>query len=447
MRVLPMPQTSTDYLFLGLMLVMAGLFFVSLRQVSTRRALERLLLNPSAVASGLILWVFLGIGVLDCVHTTEQRWDGHDTYLDKFLAPLGQRDEKTFSAPMALHLYQYETRWVDGRITMLKPRLNYPAVALDGAQMRHHWIQQHVLYALAGVGIWCLLCAMMAGFLRRRWDMARWHLWRPSVRAAAVTGAILVFVAALLYGLSREFHVLGTGKIGQDILYYALKSIRTALMISILTTLFTLPFALILGVAAGYFGGWIDDMIQYLYTTISSIPGVLLISASVLSMQAFIVNHPLWFRSLAEQADARLLALCVILGVSSWTGLCRLLRAEALKLKHIDYVVASRLLGVSSWRVLTKHLLPNVMHIVMITLILDFSYLILAEALLTYVGVGVSPMTMSWGNMINSARLELARDPMVWWPMVAAFVFMLTLVLASNVFADALEKAWNPRST
>jgi peptide/nickel transport system permease protein len=79
-------------------------------------------------------------------------------------------------------------------------------------------------------------------------------------------------------------------------------------------------------------------------------------------------------------------------------------------------------------------------------LVLDFSYLILAEALLTYVGVGVSPMTISWGNMINSARLELARDPIVWWPIAAAFVFMFTLVLSSNVFADAVEEAWNPRS-
>ena len=85
------------------------------------------------------------------------------------------------------------------------------------------------------------------------------------------------------------------------------------------------------------------------------------------------------------------------------------------------------------------------MHLVVMTLVLDFSFLILAEAVLAYVGVGVSPMTISWGNMINAARLELSREPVVWWPMLAAFSFMFTLVLSSNVFADALRDAFDPR--
>ena len=205
-----------------------------------------------------------------------------------------------------------------------------------------------------------------------------------------------------------------------------------------------MPLALLLGIAAGYFGGIVDDIIQYIYTTLSSIPGVLLITASVLSMQTYIANHPQQFKTLAENADARLLALCCILGVTSWTGLCRLLRAEALKLREIDFVLAAKALGSSSFKIIYKHLLPNVMHIVVITLVLDFSFLVLAEAVLSYVGVGVSPMTISWGNMINAARLELAREPIVWWPMMAAFIFMFVLVLASNLFADAVRDAFDP---
>ena len=85
------------------------------------------------------------------------------------------------------------------------------------------------------------------------------------------------------------------------------------------------------------------------------------------------------------------------------------------------------------------------MHIVVITVVLDFSFLVLAEAVLSYVGVGVSPLTISWGNMINAARLELARDPVVWWPMMAAFIFMFVLVLASNLFADAVRDAFDPQ--
>ena len=207
-----------------------------------------------------------------------------------------------------------------------------------------------------------------------------------------------------------------------------------------------MPLALFAGIAAGYFGGLVDDAIQYVYTTLSSIPGVLLITASVLSMQTYIANHPQYFKTLAQSADARLLALCFILGLTSWTSLCRLLRAEALKLREIDFVLAATALGSGPFRIIRKHLLPNVMHIVIITLVLDFSFLVLAEAVLSYVGVGVSPLTISWGNMINAARLELAREPVVWWPMFAAFTFMFTLVLASNLFADVVRDAFDPHT-
>ncbi|WDT78092.1 MAG: ABC transporter permease [Candidatus Manganitrophus sp.] len=146
-----------------------------------------------------------------------------------------------------------------------------------------------------------------------------------------------------------------------------------------------------------------------------------------------------------ERADLRLLALCIILGVTSWTGLCRLLRGETLKLRELDYVQAASALGVGSWRIIGRHILPNVMHIVLISVVIDFSGLVLAEAVLSYVGVGVDPTMISWGNMINSARLEMAREPIVWWSLVAAFVFMFGLVLSANLFADAVRDAFDPR--
>jgi peptide/nickel transport system permease protein len=207
-----------------------------------------------------------------------------------------------------------------------------------------------------------------------------------------------------------------------------------------------LPFALVLGTMAGYFGGFIDDVIQYIYTTLSSIPGVLLIAASVLALQVFIINHPDLFNTIASRADARLLALCFILGITSWTSLCRLLRGESLKLRELDYVLAARALGVSHGKIILRHIMPNVMHIVLITIVLDFSGLVLAEAVLTYVGVGVDPSTYSWGNMINSARLELARDPIVWWPLMAAFSLMFALVLSANLVADIVRDAFDIRS-
>jgi len=241
-------------------------------------------------------------------------------------------------------------------------------------------------------------------------------------------------------------HLFGTDKVGQDVLYLTLKSIRTGLLIGTLTTLIMLPAAVLLGIVAGYVGGWVDDVIQYLYTTLNSIPGVLLIAASVLMMQVIIDTHPDWFATAAERADARLLALCAILGVTSWTGLCRLLRGETLKLREMEYVQAARAFGVSRLAIMLRHVLPNVMHIVLIAVVMDFSGLVLAEAVLSYVGVGVDPNTISFGTMINAARLELAREPMVWWSLAAAFVFMFTMVLAANLLADAVRDAFDPRA-
>jgi len=206
-----------------------------------------------------------------------------------------------------------------------------------------------------------------------------------------------------------------------------------------------LPMAIIFGILAGFFRGWVDDVIQYIYTTLNSIPGVLLIAASILMVQVYMANHQEQFTSLVARADMRLLFLCLILGVTSWTGLCRLLRAETLKLREMEYVQAAQALGVPRYLILYRHILPNVMHIVLISVVLDFSSLVLAEAVLSYVNIGVDPTTYSWGNMINGARLEMAREPIVWWSLAASFVFMFSLVLAANLFADTVRDAFDPR--
>jgi peptide/nickel transport system permease protein len=162
-------------------------------------------------------------------------------------------------------------------------------------------------------------------------------------------------------------------------------------------------------------------------------------------MQVYIDKNPELFPTTAQRADFRLLLLCAILGVTTWTGLARLLRGETLKLRELEYIQAAHAFGVRHARVITRHILPNVMHIVLITLVMDFSGLVLAEAVLSYVGVGVDPSMISFGTMINAARLEMAREPMVWWTLAAAFAFMFVLVLAANLFADAVRDAFDPR--
>lgn len=443
----------TDICFLGMLVLGLTLLIKSLFREHTRDIFKHLFKRPLAVSSGIILLFFLIIGVLDSIH---MQADMHDknrdasaseivSLLDKILAPLGDTYEKTYSAPLSLTLYSTEISFINGKAVQLYPRLKYPSDSIKNEENKIEIIKQVVLQALlVSLIIACLIGGNIIAFQAL---FKQGFTFNSSFSWGIVTLFICMFFLFASYALSRYFHLLGTGKIGQDIFYYAVKSIRTGLIIGTLTTLFMLPLAIILGIAAGYFGGFVDDIIQYIYTTLSSIPGVLLITASVLSMQTYIANHPLQFATLDKSADARLFALCLILGVTSWTSLCRLLRAETLKLREIDFVQAATALGSSSFRIINKHLLPNVKPIVIITLVLDFSYLVLAEAVLSYVGVGVSPMTISWGNMINSARLELAREPIVWWPMAAAFVFMFILVLASNVFADAVRDALDPHQS
>ena len=264
-------------------------------------------------------------------------------------------------------------------------------------------------------------------------------------RAAGAALCALLLLAGPAIALSSAYHVLGTDKVGQDVFYLALKSIRTSLVIGTLTTLVLLPVGIALGTMAGYFRGWVDDVIQYFYTTLNSIPGVLLIAASVLMLQVVLDRHADWFSLAAQRADFRLLVLCAILGLTSWTGLARLLRGETLKLSQLEYIQAARAFGVRDARILARHILPNVSHIVIIAMVMDFSGLVLAEAVLSYVGVGVDPSTNSFGTMINAARLEMSREPVVWWALATAFTFMLALVLAANLFADAARDGFDPQ--
>lgn len=435
----------TDQCFLLLFLMSTVLIFYSARKEHIRRAYRQIFKNPIAISAAIVLLIFLMIAVLDSIHIKTERTYRPQSLLDRLLAPLGDELEKTYSAPMALTLYSKETKLIDGKSQQIYPRLKYPPESLKTNADVEQLIKYVLSMSFVGAVLFVFICWFSAALMRwmtyKKMDFAM-----SSAEISAFSTLFLCFfITMAVFWLSREIHVLGTGKIGQDVFYYAVKSIRTGMVIGTLTTLFMMPLALILGIAAGYFGGIIDDVIQYIYTTLSSIPGVLLITASILSLQTYIANHPDQFATLTQRADARLLALCFILGVTSWTSLCRLLRAESLKLREVDFVLAAQSLGTRSFNIIFKHLLPNVMHIVLITLVLDFSFLVLAEAVLSYVGVGVSPLTISWGNMINAARLELAREPIVWWPMLAAFIFMFTLVLASNLFADSVRDAFDPR--
>lgn len=162
-------------------------------------------------------------------------------------------------------------------------------------------------------------------------------------------------------------------------------------------------------------------------------------------IQVFIDTHPDLYETGMERADVRLFILALIIGMTGWATLARLLRAETLKISQLDYVQAARAFGVGHFSIMRRHIFPNVIHIVLIVVVLDFSSIVLYEAVLSYVGVGVDPTTYSFGSMINAGRLELSRTPVIWWNLAVAFVFMLTLVLSANLFASSVRDAFDPR--
>ncbi len=220
-------------------------------------------------------------------------------------------------------------------------------------------------------------------------------------------------------------HLLGTDILGRDVLHLTLKGARVALLIGGLTSLIVIPLALFFGMSAGYFGGRVDDAVFFVMSTLASIPPLLLLIALILALG----RGPL--------------QVCVAMGVTSWVGFCRVVRGETFKLRELDYVQAARALGASEWTVVVRHVLPNLMHLVVITFVLLFSGMVLSEAILAWLGIGIDG---SWGQMIDQARDELAREPIIWWNLGAASLALFGLILAVNLVGDAIRDVLDPRT-
>ena len=463
MNVMPVILWTDALIFALLAGVLMLVWFIR-RQEHLRAPWRAVAQRPMAMGAALVLSVFVVIGLLDSLHYREKLPDSPAdkphysvdvlSVFDKLVGDLRTQQEKTYSEPLAMQLYAKEFVQRDGMTVRGYPRLKFGGAHLKDKNEHQPDITRRIIVGLAqGLAASLLLFGLLVAWQARRTQvplgawLTAWgkgHLDWPG-RTLVLMLALLLLLGGVLAHLASVYHVFGTDKVGQDVLYISLKSIRTGLVIGTLTTLITLPLAIGLGIAAGYFRGWIDDVIQYVYTVLNSIPGVLLIAAAVLIVQVYIESNSELFDTAAARADIRLLALCLIMGVTSWTGLARLLRGESLKLRTLDYVEAARAFGVSHTRIISRHIFPNVFHLVLIAIVLDFSGLVLAEAVLSYVGVGVDPSMHSWGNMINGSRLELAREPVVWWQLGAAFAFMFTLVLAANLFADGVRDAFDPR--
>lgn len=212
---------------------------------------------------------------------------------------------------------------------------------------------------------------------------------------------------------------------GRDVLSRAAHGTVTSLIAGLVGAGLAIIIGTLLGSLSGYFGGKVDDLIVWFYTTLDTIPYVLLLVALSLVM------------------GPSLETLCLSIGLTGWVGHCRVVRSEFMKHREREYVQGARALGASHYRRIFLHILPNVFHLILINFSLGFVGVIKSEVILSYLGLGVRPGTPSWGMMISDAKLELSRG--VWWNLAAATIFMFFLVLAFNLFNTALRDALDPK--
>ena len=219
-------------------------------------------------------------------------------------------------------------------------------------------------------------------------------------------------------------HPMGTDGLGRDVLQRLVQGTRIAFQVGVVTSLIAIPIGVVLGLLAGYFGGRTDDFIVWLYSTFASVPGLLFIL------------------SIAMVVGRGLLGVYLGIGLTTWVGICRLVRGEVIKHRAQPYVLAARALGLGNARILFRHILPNVFHVVIVTFTLRFPLSIGTEVFMSFLGIGVQGEP-SWGTMIGNARLRLWHG--VWWEMTFVTLAVFGLVLAFNLLGDALRDALDPR--
>lgn len=232
--------------------------------------------------------------------------------------------------------------------------------------------------------------------------------------------------------------IAGTDRQGRSIALRAIYSIKTAVQIGMVTAIISVLVGAVLGGAAGFFGGFVDHAVVWLYSTLSSIPYIIWLIVIAFVFRESKINVPFSDKELGQT----LFPVYIAFGVTLWVGTCRVIRGEAMKIKGLDYIQAAISIGASPKRILLKHVLPNVMYIMFINFSLAFVAAIKGEVILSYLGLGVQGQP-SWGVMIRDSKDDVALG--VFWELGAAMLLMFILVYAFNILSDALQDAFDPK--
>jgi len=219
-------------------------------------------------------------------------------------------------------------------------------------------------------------------------------------------------------------HPLGTDDLGRDVLVRMLYGARISLLVGFVAVGISCLIGIFFGALAGYYGGWIDSLIMRFVDIMLCFPTFFLILAVIAFLDPSIWN------------------IMIVIGLTSWMGVARLIRAEFLSLRQRDFVLAAQALGASDFRLIFRHILPNAMSPVLVSATLGVAGAILTESALSFLGIGVQPPTPSWGNMLIVGKQTLGS---AWWLSVFPGLAILITVLGYNLLGEGIRDALDPR--
>ena len=241
-------------------------------------------------------------------------------------------------------------------------------------------------------------------------------------------------------------HWFGTDYLGRDCLMRAIGGIATAVKVGVIAASIAAVIGVATGMLAGFSGGKFDSIIIWLYSTFAAMPTLLFILAfALLFTKGYLADEltaPLRWCAGALHTEPGMLAVYLAIGLTGWVTLCKVARSETMKLKNSTFVQAARVSGVRDSVIIFRHILPNLMHLVIIYFTLRFAYAVMTEVLVSYLGLGVQSFP-SWGVMISDGQERLWRG--VWWEVTAASVLMFILVLSLNLLGDGLRDLLDPK--